>query len=169
MLYRVTNLRASRDKRLRAWPANFALRKVGIVGYAKFGGNQNQDIAMLSVVPLPQNNHDVLGVYRRDELEEVTQAQLDLEEFIIQLLSIFPNREPQQVLNLSLPIEDFRVAHDTVKTLRRMLRTHPLLRARKVERDLNRLDGKKLTLEAQFEQIEKRIEQLYRKAKRIKI
>jgi hypothetical protein len=127
VLFRVTNLKASRDKRLQSWPANFSNRAIGRVGFADF--DSSREVVMLS------DNNGPLGVYRVDELEIVTPKQIELEKTVLALLSVFPNTAPEQQLNGSVITEvDKLVAALSIGDLRFQLRKHPVIKQRELLR-----------------------------------
>jgi hypothetical protein len=97
MLYRVENLSKTGDKRLAdlAGPE----RTRGVVGEIEslsdiLGSNYDGLFFLFS------ENGDCLGIYREEELEEVTEKQLQLETDLGALLSIFPNKVPQMALDI---------------------------------------------------------------------
>jgi hypothetical protein len=148
LLYRVKNLSKSNDKRLQKRPIWFAARKRGAVGtlititpdgwggqYTDiFGDNEifilNDPTQVSTVLPF--------GVYHRDELELVTEQQLKLEQAVLGLLTIFPNHSPELALTQKGSIDDLRIAHLTVKRLRKLLKNHPIMQQLRLRRRINR-------------------------------
>jgi hypothetical protein len=110
------------------------------------------EVAMLlSVKPIIDNygnaTSNVLGIYRWDELEIVTPEQLRLENAVLGLLTIFPNRSPERVLcNMATTTEDEVVTNIAVGELRDLLKKHPLMRLRSDIRRLEDIEEKESTL-----------------------
>lgn len=104
MLYRVKNLKAQGNKELQKLPTSFSQRKKGMVGEITLSFDTVDKVGNLDGIGrYCFLSHLGLGseeaVYDKSELEEITERQLELEEALWLLLSIFPNKNPFLALN----------------------------------------------------------------------
>lgn len=114
--FRVISLKASRDKRLLKHPISTGFRKRGAYGIG-VPAFEEGFVRLKATTGLP------LGIYREDELEQLTKRQFVLELGLTALLNIFPNKLPSRVLGSESVVEDFIAVELVVPKLRRVLKS----------------------------------------------
>jgi hypothetical protein len=118
MLYRVANLSKSTDKRLAS--LGWGNRPRGVVGTILSAEDLMQDTYYAGLWYLLNKEQYAIGLYREEELEEVTEKQLELENSLKVLLDIFPSKSPSDILNFFATDErDDFIVEDIVPVIRK--------------------------------------------------
>lgn len=115
MLYRVENLSKSSDKRLQD-SLLYSRRERGAIGEIESSGWEDDTDENLFYL---MSKTECLGVYHKQELEEVTEKQLQLETDLGALLSVFPNQNPSAMFGDEAELSDKFAIEALVPVLRK--------------------------------------------------